>query len=534
MDDLIIRNANIVDGSGCEAYNADVLVDRGKIKDIGKFEDTEALEKIDAAGRCLTPGFIDIHRHADLKALGGEFGPAELYQGITTCISGNCGMSAAPCAPGREEELYKYLEPCLGKRPENVRFPYFSDYVRHLKGDKLPLNMGAYVGSGAVRIAVKGFDQSPMSRMDMDKAKAYVAEAMESGAMGLSMGIMYAPECSYSMEELAQIASEAGRYGGILVTHIRGEGDSLADSVAEVIEVAKRAEVSLNISHFKAAGRNNWGRNLDRAIGLIENARSHGQDVTCDVYPYEAGSTMLLTIIPPSFLSDGVEKALSRFDDKKERDRLRLELSRQHKDWDNLLLSLGWRSIVISSVNREENKCFIGKSVEEIARITCRDEVDCVCDLLQSEEGKVGMVIFSMSIDDVKKVMGLSYSMIISDSIYPPSGNPHPRLYGAFPRVISKFVLGSGTLTLQEAVKKMTSMPASRLGLRDKGLLKIGYAADMLLFSPENVMDTATYEDSARLAKGMDYVFIEGKAAIRDGSLTGSNMGKFITKMPVK
>ena len=277
--------------------------------------------------------------------------------------------------------------------------------------------------TGTVRIAVKGFDQSPMSAGEMDMAKEYLGEAMQSGAVGLSMGIMYAPECSYSKDELAELARETGRYGGILSTHIRGEGDSLVDSIAEVVEIARIAEIPLNISHFKAAGMNNWGEKLERAIGLIENARGCGQDVTCDVYPYEAGSTMLLTLIPPSYLAEGIEKALSRFDGKPERDRLRSALSRKHEGWDNLVLSLGWERVVISSVSREENKRFLGRNIAEIAHNTSRDEVDCVCDLLQSENGSVGMVIFSMSIDDVIKVMRLPYSMIISDSIYPASGN---------------------------------------------------------------------------------------------------------------
>jgi N-acyl-D-amino-acid deacylase len=530
MVDLIIRNAAIIDGSGSEAYTADVLVDKGIIKEIGKFDALDAYQLIDAEGRYLTPGFIDIHRHADFKVLGTEFGAAELCQGITTCISGNCGMSAAPCPTEQKKGLYKYLEPCLGKVSDEEEFIWFNDYARRFVSKPIPLNMGAYVGNGTVRIAVKGFDQSPMSTKEMDKAKAYIAEAMQSGAMGLSMGIMYAPECSYSIDELTELARAAGKYNGILTTHIRGEGDSLINSIAEVIEIGRRAEISLNISHFKAAGINNWGENLNSAIELIETARAHGQDVTCDVYPYEAGSTMLLTLIPPSFLAEGIEKALLKFSEKSERDRLRFELSRKHNDWDNLVLSLGWERVVISSVNQEENKRFIGKSISEISQSTCRDEIDCVCDLLQSEEGRVGMVIFSMSMSDVIKVMKLPYSMIISDSIYPAAGNPHPRLYGSFSRVISQYVKKSGVLTLEEAVKKMTSVPAGRVGLKGRGLLKPGYAADLLLFNPNKVLDTATYENSVQLAKGMDIVLIGGESVVLNGIPTGINKGTFLRK----
>lgn len=530
MVDLKISNAVIIDGSGSKAYNSDILVDKGIIKDIGKFDAIDAHEMIDAEGRCLTPGFIDIHRHADFKVLGTEFGEAELCQGITTCISGNCGMSAAPCPPEQKKGLYKYLEPCLGKVSDGEGFSSFKDYVKLIANKPLPLNMGAYVGSGTIRIAVKGFDQSPMNAEEMQKAKSYISEAMQSGAMGLSMGIMYVPECSYSRDELTELAREAGKYKGILTTHIRGEGDSMVDSVAEVIDIGRRAEIPLNISHFKAAGINNWGENLHRAIELIEAARTKGQDVTCDVYPYEAGSTMLVTLIPPSFLAQGMEEMLEKFNEKSERDRLRFELSRKHDDWDNLVLSLGWERVVISSVNREENKKFIGKSIAEIARDTCQDQVDCVCSFLQSEEGRVGMVIFSMSMDDVIRVMKLPYSMIISDSIYPPAGNPHPRLYGSFPRVISQFVRKSGVLTLEEAVRKMTSMPANRMGLKDRGLVKPGYTADLLLFNPDKVLDTATYENSIQPAKGMDIVLLGGETVVRNGIPTGINKGSFLRK----
>lgn len=534
MDKLLIINVNIIDGTGSEPFTGDVLVVDGRIAAMGSIGAVDGCETIDADGRCLTPGFIDIHRHADLQAFSPAFGAAELSQGITTCISGNCGMSAAPCPTGREDNLYQYLEPCLGKPPMQIGFPTFSEYAQRLSTSSLPLNVGAFVGSGTVRIAVKGFDPTPMTKAEMDSAKGFIAEAMQAGAMGLSMGLMYAPECNYSTDELVALARVAGRQGGLLAVHMRGEGGSLCASVEEVIAIANRAEIPLNISHFKAAGRSNWGGMLHRAIGLIESARARGQDVTCDVYPYAAGSTMLLTVLPPSFLAGGVEAALAALARKETHDRLRAELSKPGCGWDNLVLDLGWGNVVVSSTSRPENRRFIGRCISEIASAEGVDEVDIVCGLLVSEDGKVGMVLHSMSPGDVEQVLRLPYSSIISDSLYPPAGNPHPRLYGAFPRVIREYVREKGILTLPEAIQKMTSLPASRVGLRDRGLIKQGYIADILLFHPKEVLDTATYADPVQLALGMNDVFVGGNAAIRNGKIQEQKYGTFIERQAGK
>jgi N-acyl-D-aspartate/D-glutamate deacylase len=529
-DGLLVRNAVIVDGSGAEPFPGDALILGGKIEAVGSVAPPEGCPTLDAGGRCLTPGFVDAHRHADLQVFAPGFGAAELCQGITSMVSGNCGMSAAPCAAGRERELYRYLEPCLGSPPELPAFRSFGEYVQELSNSPLPLNAGAFVGNGSIRIAVKGFDPSPMTAREMDRAVGHVAEAMDAGAVGLSLGLMYAPECFYSQEELVKLARAAGGRGGLLAAHIRGEGGSLVSSVAEAIEIARRAEAPLNVSHFKAAGRGNWGRVLREAIELVERARGRGQDVTCDAYPYAAGSTMLLTLLPPALLAGGVGAALKALESAAARGRLREELSRPHGDWDNLMCDLGWENVVVSSASRPENARCIGKSIRQIAGERCEDEVDCLCDILISEEGGAGMVIHSMSLEDVQEVLRLPWCSVVSDAIYPPSGNPHPRLYGAFPRVIREFVRERRALTLPEAVAKMTSQPARRVGLAGRGLIRRGYAADLLLFRPENVADEATYEDPKRLARGFDYVFIGGRAAILDGKLQNGKYGTYLER----
>lgn len=530
MYDILIQNAVIVDGTGSVPFLGDVAVKNGKVCSFGSLKGEKAHKIVDAKGRYLTPGFIDIHRHADLKVFSEDFGRAELFQGITTCISGNCGMSAAPCAAGEEKTLYGYLEPCLGKPVNNKTFVTFKEYVKQVEQLALPMNFGNYVGSGTVRIAVKGFNPSPMSFCEMETAKALVREAMEAGAFGLSMGIMYSPECNYSKEEMVEIAQVVGRQGGILVTHIRGEGDSMPNSVAEVIEIAEKAEIPLHISHLKAAGRNNWDSGVYRAFEMIEAVRSKGQDVTCDAYPYEAGSTMLITLIPPEFLTGGMENALEYLKTDTGRSKLRCELLRKHKNWDNLVLSLGWDKVVISSVNSEENQQFVGCSIAEIAtKINC-DEVDAVCNLLISEKGKVGMVIFSMSPDDVREVIKRPYSIIISDSIYPASGSPHPRLYGAFPRVLTKYVREEKILTIEEAVRKMSSMPAKRLRIDKRGQIKEGYHADLLLFHLSEIADNATYENPVQLSSGIYSAFVGGEVVLQNNQIVVIGNGSFLKR----
>lgn len=530
MLDLLIRNALVVDGTGKPPFLGDVAVKNGKISGIGIMEGLNATEVIDAGRRCLSPGFIDIHRHADLRVFRSDFGKVELFQGITTCISGNCGMSAAPCRKVNENMLYGYLEPCLGKPVHNYSFTTFREYIKYVAQLVPPINVGSYVGSGSIRVAVKGFDPSLMSVHQMETAKGMVAEAMEAGVFGVSMGIMYSPDCYYSKQEMIEIAKTAGKYGGILVTHIRGEGDSLPNSVAEVINISEQAEIPLHISHLKAAGRNNWGKGIFQAFELIEKARAARQDVTCDVYPYEAGSTMLFTAIPPIFLAGGVEQALEYLESVSGRESLRSELARKHVNWDNLVLSLGWDKVIISSVNTEENQQFVGSSIVEVSERMGCDEVDAVCNLLLSEKGKVGIVIFSMSPEDVCEVIKKPYSMIISDSIYPESGNPHPRLYGSFPRVLARYVREDKILTLEEGVKKMTSMPARRLGIKERGVIKEGSQADILLFDLSKVKDRATYEKPAQMAEGIDLVLIDGKTVILDNQFIRQGNGKFLTR----
>lgn len=536
MLDYLIKNAKIVDGTGNAPYIGHVGIKDDVISFITDREEENssypaACTVIDARGKYLTPGFIDIHRHCDLKVLEPDFGILELKQGITTTIGGNCGISAAPSSKKHFQELNNYVEPLLGRNKSNYIFETYGQYIskiKNVKKNSLKLNYGGLVGNGTVRIAVKGFDHTPLRPDEMNRVKVYVEEALSSGAKGLSMGLMYAPENYYTFDELVQIAEVLHKYNGLLTVHLRGEGRSLVSSIHEVIKLAEKAEIPLHISHFKAAGRSNWKEQLTRAIDIINEYRAKGMDITCDVYPYNAGSTSLYTLLPSSLLAGGMEAMVAQLKEKSVRQKLRRDLATEHAKWDNLLYKLGWENVVISSVNKEENRGFTGKNIKEISEMTHKDEIDCICDLLVSEAGKVGMVIFHMSEEDVQTVLQLDYSMIISDSLYPDTGLPHPRLYGTFPRVLEKYIKEKKMLPIEKAVKKMTFMPAQRMSIEDRGLIKVGYKADLLLFELEKIRETSTYINPINFGEGFDHVFVNGKIAVKNNEVTGVGFGKVL------
>lgn len=532
-----IKNAWICDGSGAKIYHGGILFDEQKILALYHGEPEQSVDAdrtIDAAGKWVTPGFVDIHRHCDaLPFRGASYGDAMLRQGITTTVVGNCGISLTP-APADEKEaagMYRYYEAVLGPVDErlSVRPKTFTDYMKALEQHTLPVHTAAMIGTGAVRISVKGFSDTPYTQEELDQARERIEEAMKEGAPGVSLGIMYLPECYSHIDEFAYILEPVGRYGRVITTHIRGEGDSLVKSVQEVIEIASKAGCALEISHFKSCGMKNWGREIYRAIGLIEEARSRGMDVTCDFYPYDGGSTALTTMLPPDFVAGDLDKALLRLGDEKSVEELRLSLEQEHPGWDNYAISLGWDRILISGVTCPEYRKMLGLNMEEAARqYGYRDAVALAAEMMHREDGRTAIINLSMSQDDIDEIAKLPYSILISDSIYADTDTPHPRLYGAFPKFLREYAAEKKLLSLEEAVRKMTQMPAQRMALKGKGLLKEGMDADILIFDPTVFRDNATYQDPARLASGLDTVFLNGQIALREDKVLKYDLGQVI------
>jgi N-acyl-D-aspartate/D-glutamate deacylase len=469
---------------------------------------------IDASDRIVTPGFVDMHRHADVACLAYTcFGETELAQGITTAINGNCGIAPVPAPENLKwrEELNRYIEPVTGTVKAGLPFASYGEYAAAMRSRQFPLNIGFLAATGAVKTAVKGFAKGPFTRAEMEKAQNLIEEAMRSGARGISFGLMYQPECYSSIEELVLLARAAAKHGGILTAHIRGEGNILVRSVEEMIEVAQKAEIPLNISHFKATGIQNWHSAIFRAIDKIETARAKGQDVTADFYPYDGGSTTLLSLVPPSVLENSIAGLAAKLSRKDEVETLRNEINEEHENWDNMALSVGWNRVIISSPFLEKNEDCRGKSMTIAAKERgLADETELLADLIACEEGRTGIIVLSMAEEDIETIAVLPWTCLISDSLYSGGACPHPRLNGAFPKFLRVFVREKKLLSMETAVAKMTGMPAQRIGL-SRGLLKEGSPADILIFNSEKFTDKANYSNPLPLADGMETIIINGK-----------------------
>lgn len=528
MASILIKNGLVYDGLGSAPAKADLYIEGNRIKKIGAGLTEQADQVIDADGMAVTPGFIDIHRHCDAKPFNSsEFGDVLLTQGITTTVVGNCGISMTPASPDpvRAKEMYEFDEPVLGPITDN-RIHTYHDYMAALDQMELPVNFASMIGTGAVKITVKGFSDTPYTEEEMEQARGLVEDAMKEGAAGVSVGIMYLPECYSTTDEFARLLEPVGRYGRVVTAHIRGEGDSMVDSVREMIEIGKKAGCAVEISHFKSCGMSNWRKEIHRAIALIDEARAKGQDVTCDFYPYEGGSTALTTMVPPVYVKGDMNGALKRMGTPEGVREFREACAVDYDDWDNFAITLGWDRILISGVVREHNEKFLGLTVTEAAEaFGFEDAAACAAYLMHDEDGRTAIINMSMCQEDIDTVAKLPYSVVISDSIYADTNTPHPRMYGAFPKIIREYVRERGLYTMEEAVMKMTSLPARRMKLRDRGRIEEGCFADINIFDPEQFRDNATFSDPARLSQGLHLCMVNGNVVLRNGKPLGGKFG---------
>lgn len=532
MFDLLIQNGLIADGSGAPAFRGDVAIQNGKIAAVADHIESGAERVFDADGRCVAPGFIDIHRHADIALFRPGFGEAELRQGLTTIVNGNCGLSAVPCPPPYRDEILEFLRPVIGKAGPEQSFSSFPEYMAAADAHPLPLNVGMLVGNGTVRAAVKGYDPSPMTDAELERAKALLRQALDAGALGVSLGLVYAPENCYTFEELTRVLAVAGEYGVPLVTHIRGEGDLFHESLREAAALAESAGAPLHVSHLKCIGKRNWGHGVTGALEILEGARASGTRVDYDAYPYTAGSTQLIQILPPEFLEGGAPEIVRRMRDPDCRKKLAEILPHPQPYFENLVSSIGWENIRCTSMARPQNQGYINRSIAEIAAMRGQDPCECVCDLLAEEDCNIAMVDFITCEDDIRRILRDPYTSVISDSVYPDDGVPHPRLFGAFPRILQKYVREEKTLTLEEAVRKMTSAPAAVYGLPGKGLLRVGGDADVTVFDPETVGTRADYIEPRRYGEGFCLVVVNGEIAVERDRVTGARPGRLLRRRP--
>ncbi len=527
MGALLIRGGTLIDGSGSPAVGADVLVSGEQIAAVAPGIAADAAV-YDASGLVVAPGFVDIHRHPDLKLISDWDGAIELRQGISTVVAGNCGMSVAPSAPVSRGEQYAFYEPVLGCATAGLPTT-FPAYLDALSRAALPVNAGAMLGLGAVRIFLKGFSDAPFSQSELTEAAALVDEALAVGALGVSTGIMYVPECYNTPSDYVKMLAPLGMRGGILTAHIRGEGDGLVESVREVIDVAERIGCRLEISHFKACGLKNWRKTIYRAIEEIEKARARGLDVGCDFYPYDGGSTALTTMIPPLFIRGDMQGTLARLGTTAGVDEFRRASRLEYPGWDNFAMTLGWDRIVVSGVTDPANEVFVGLDIAAAAtRFGFEDGAALAAHLMHTDLGKTAIINMSMCQDDIDAVARLPYASVISDALYADAAAPHPRLYGAFPKVLRSFVRERRVLTIEEAIRKMTSLPASRLNIKKRGQVKPGFFADLAVFDPSVFRDEATYQDPKKCARGLNLMLVNGEVALKDDAPQPGRHGRKI------
>lgn len=526
MYDYLIQNALIVDGSGQPGFSGSVAVADGRIAAVGGLSGADAVRTLDAQGRCLTPGFLDIHRHGDCALFHPDYGKAELAQGLTTVLNGNCGLSLAPVSGPHEVETLRYLEPIVGQLPTGMAFPTLAAYRVQAEQTPLRLNAGMLVGMGTLRACVAGFRDGPLSGEAYAHLHRLLEQALADGALGVSLGLGYAPECFYDTPGLIR-ALEPLRGSSIPVTvHMRQEGDGVVEALREMLTVARALQIPVEISHLKAIGRRNWRKAVPEMLRLLDQARQEGLDVMCDVYPYPAGSTQLIHVLPPEFQTGGTEALTAALQDPAARRRIRQRME-TGTDFENITALVGFENVRATSLRRPENASYEGRSIADIAGIQKKDPFDALFDLLASERCTVSMIDFIADEADIEDILRAPFSGVISDATY-PGGLLHPRVYGAFSRLLETYVRKNGTLSLPEAVHKLTRQPADRFGLSQKGRIEPGADADLCLFDLANIHETGTWTAPAQLAQGMDYVFVGGVPAIAEGRFTEAFSGKVL------
>lgn len=525
--DLLIKGAKIVDGTGNPHYKSDVGIIKGRIARIEqKISSDAAKAEIQADNQILCPGFLDTHTHDDLYLLARPTCDDKVLQGVTTVVTGNCGLSIAPISEEHETELKMFFGIAGAKyvKEDQLNLHSFDDYLDKLEGARLGINAISLVGHIAIRIAVMGLENRAPSAVEMDKMRELVAESMKSGACGLSSGLIYAPGNFAETAEITELAKVAARYNGIYTTHLRSEGDAIFPALAEAFEIGKNADIPVHVSHHKVTGKQNWGQSVE-TLKAINIARDSGLTVTCDQYPYLAGSTMLGAALPPSALAEGDRLYAELLNDPSYRANLVETIeTKAEKGWENLVKGAGFKGIVISIA--PQHPAYIGKSIAGIAEMEHKNPYDVFFDLLMIEKHNVVVVLFMMEEDDIVRIMKAPATMIGSDGI-PGFGveKVHPRQTGTFPRVLGRYVREKEVISLEEAIRKMTSFPAQTFGLKRKGVLKEGFDADLVLFNPETILDLATYEDPNQAPAGISHVLVNGEVAAENGRITGATSG---------
>ena len=531
MYDVLIRHGKIFDGTGNPWFSSDAAIEKGKIAALGDLVSASADTTIDAKDMVVCPGFIDMHSHSDFVLLTNPLAESKVRQGVTTEVIGNCGLSAAPLNDLLKEDI-RMTMPMLQEADLELTWSSMGEYMRLLQSKGVALNVAPLVGNSNIRVFALGFQNRGPNKNELEEMKKVLTEAIEEGAFGMSTGLIYPPSCYANTDEIVELAKVVAHFGGIYTSHIRGEGFTLIDAVKEAIQIGKSANIPVEISHHKASGKANWGK-VRQTLRMMEEARERAVDVTCDVYPYTAGSTGLDSILPPNAYEGGVEKLIERLRNPGTRREIKEEMMRTGEEGGpDTLGRPGWDAIMIAYCKGHPD--LEGEIIEDIAKKKSVDPFEFVFDLLIEEKASVGIVLFTMCEEDMRYVLSHSLSMIGSDSSARApygvlaKGKPHPRTYGTFPRILGLYVREEGILTMENAIRKMTSLPAQKLKLRDRGLIREGMWSDIVIMDPKRVIDQATYQNPHRYPEGIKYVLVNGKVVIENGEHTKALPGRVL------
>ncbi len=524
--DVIIKNGKIIDGSGNPWVSGDIAIRGDRIAKIGRLDGSNAKRIIDAHNLVVSPGFIDMLGQSEEALLIDNRSLSKLSQGITSEITGE-GDSIAP----QNALTLSELQPELDHYHLTVDWTSLDGYFSRLEKSGTPLNIGTYVGAAQVRQAVLGqVDRAPTSE-ELDKMNALVAEAMQQGAFGVSTALIYPPGHYAKTEELIKLAKVAGQYGGIYATHMRSEGQSETAALEEALRIGREGHLPVEIFHLKVIGKPRWG-DMPKIAGMIEAARDAGQDVSANMYPYVAGGTALASSLPPWVADGGAAKLLERIKDAATRARIKQEMATEHPNWENLYLASGGASgVLVSGVDNPDLKQYDGQTLAQIAKEQGKDPLDVLMDLVIADKAQTGALYFIASEEDLRYGLKQAWTSIGLDagelSLDGPLFEPHthPRAFGSMPRFLGHYVRDEHLLPLEQAIRKITSLPAQREHIRDRGLLKEGFFADITIFDPATIVDKATYENPAQISAGVKYVFVNGKLEYEDGKLTGTTAG---------
>lgn len=539
MLDIIIKDGTIIDGTGNKRFNGHIGIKDGKILKIAHEIKEQSKEYIDAHGLIVSPGFIDIHGHSDFTLFVNNKGESKIRQGITTEVTGNCGFTAAPVSKEHFSDLLQYLANTVVLDDDlkaKWNWKTQKQFVDDFSKDGLSFNIVPLVGHGTIRVAVMGFDNRKPTEPELKMMLELLKNELDNGLFGFSTGLEYEPATYAQIEELIEMCKVVKEYNGIYTTHLKNEGRQVHECIEQAIEIGRQSGVSVEISHLKSQYKANWGK-VKKSLELIDKAYETGIDIGFDVYPYTAFGSGLIDLIPPWTKENGTKKMIEILKDEGSRSKILDSMKQDTVDWENPMLAENWgKKVKIAMLKTENNKKYEGCTVYEIAESMKCSSYEAVIKLMIDEEAAIKSIYFAMCEDDLEMVMKHPRAIFCSDgravATYGTlsNGSVHPRYYGTYPRILGQYVREKNIMPLEEAIKKSTLMPARKLQLKDRGILKEGYHADITIFDADNIKETGTFDNPHQYPIGIEYVVVNSTVVINKGEHTGELPGKVLNK----